>query len=101
MPTPYQVLHQQVYRELVIFIRLAQLIELVHPIFVHVDIVLLLSKFLHKVTELLHLDFPIVVEIKLLERLLELFGAGLSHGLVLNKVLNEFILSESPPVALV
>lgn len=65
------------------------------------DVVLLLAEFLHEVAELLHLDFPVVVEIKLLEGLLELLGAGLPHGLVLNQVLNELILSESPPVVLV
>jgi hypothetical protein len=66
-----------------------------------VDVVLLLAKFLHEVAELLHFDLSVVVEIKLLEGLLELLGAGLPHGLVLNKVLNELILSESPPVVLV
>jgi hypothetical protein len=35
-----------------------------------VDVVLLLAELLHEVAELLHLDFPVVVEIKLLEGLL-------------------------------
>ena len=63
--------------------------------------VLLLAELLHEVAELIHLDLSVVIEIKLLEGLLELLGAGLPHGLVLNQVLNELILSESPPIVLV
>lgn len=63
--------------------------------------VLLLAELLHEVAELIHLDLSVVIEIKLLEGLLELLGAGLPHGLVLNQVLNELILSESASVVLV
>ena len=101
MPAPHQVLHQLVYRELVVFVRLAQLIELVHAILAHVDVVLLLAELLHEVAELLHLYLPVVVEIKLLEGKPELLGACLSHGLVLDQVLDELLLSESPPIVLV
>jgi hypothetical protein len=66
-----------------------------------VGFVLLLAELLHEVAELIHLDLSVVIEIKLLEGLLELLGAGLPHGLVLNQVLNELILSESPPIVLV
>jgi hypothetical protein len=66
-----------------------------------VGFVLLLAELLHEVAELIHLDLSVVIEIKLLEGLLELLGAGLPHGLVLNQVLNELILSESASVVLV
>jgi hypothetical protein len=49
-----------------------------------VGFVLLLAELLHEVAELIHLDLSVVIEIKLLEGLLELLGAGLPHGLVLN-----------------
>lgn len=101
MPAPHQVLHQLVYRELVVFVRLAQLIELVHAILAHVDVVLLLAELLHEVAEFLHLYLPVVVKIKLLEGKPELLGACLTHRLVLNQVLDELLLSESPPIVLV